>query len=58
MNYIQLKFFLSFNFFFFFFLVTPRGLWILIPWSGVEPGPSAVTAQIPIHWTTGEFPQF
>ena len=30
---------------------------ILVPRPGIEPGPSAVKAQNPNHWTTREFPQ-
>ena len=29
---------------------------ILVPLSGIEPGPSAVRAQSPNHWTAREFP--
>ena len=29
---------------------------ILVPWPGIKPGPSAVRAQSPNHWTTREFP--
>ena len=29
---------------------------ILVPQSGFEPGPSAVRACSPNHWTAGEFP--
>ena len=29
---------------------------ILVPQPGIEPRPLAVTAQIPTHWTTREFP--
>ena len=29
----------------------------LVPWPGVEPGPMAVKAPSPNHWTTREFPQ-
>ena len=29
---------------------------ILVPWPGIEPGPLAVEAQSPNHWTTREFP--
>ena len=31
---------------------------ILVPQSGIEPGPRAVKAQSPNHWTTREFPYF
>ena len=30
---------------------------ILVPRSGIEPGPSAVKAQSPNHWTAREFPK-
>ena len=29
---------------------------ILVPWPGIEPGPSAVKAQSPSHWSAREFP--
>ena len=29
---------------------------ILVPWPGIEPGPSAVKEPSPNHWTTREFP--
>ena len=29
---------------------------ILVPQAGIEPGPLAVEAQSPNHWTAGEFP--
>ena len=29
---------------------------ILVPWSGIEPGPSAVKVWSPNHWTAKEFP--
>ena len=29
---------------------------ILVPWPGIEPGPSAVKAPSPNHWTAREFP--
>ena len=31
---------------------------ILVPWPGIEPGPSAERAQSPNHWTTREVPQY
>ena len=30
--------------------------WILVPWPGIEPGPSAVKAQSPNYWFAREFP--
>ena len=38
-----------------FFLATLCGLWILVPQPGIEPGPLAVKAPSPNHWTTREF---
>ena len=35
---------------------SPRG--ILVPRPGIEPGPPAVEAWSPNHWTAGEFPMF
>ena len=32
------------------------GMWDLVPWPGLEPGPSALGAQILSHWTTKEVP--
>ena len=29
---------------------------ILVPWPGIEPGPSPVKVQGPNHWTAMEFP--
>ena len=46
-------------FFFFFFFFSFFGLaacGILVPWPGTEPGPSAVKAPSPDHWTAREFP--
>ena len=31
---------------------------ILVPWPGIKPGPSAVRAWSPSHWTVREFPQW
>ena len=31
---------------------------ILVPRPGIEPGPSAVKAQSPNHWTAREFPKY
>ena len=31
---------------------------ILVPWPGIKPGPPAVEAWSPNHWTTREFPVF
>ena len=42
--------------FFFFFLPHCMACRILVPWSGIEPGPSAVKVWSPNHWTTREFP--
>ena len=44
--------------FLFLFGAEPCGLWGLSPQPGVEPGPSAVKAWSPSHWTTREFPLF
>ena len=48
---------------FFFFAVCLFVFWpchmackILVPWPGIEPGPSTVSVWSPIHWTTREFP--
>ena len=30
------------------------GMWDLVPWLGIEPGPPALGAQSPSHWTTRE----
>ena len=38
-----------------FFLAARR---ILVPWPGIEPGPSAVQAPSPNRWTAREFPRF
>ena len=45
-----------FFFFFFFFRLYRRACGILVPWSGIEPSPSAIKAQSLNHWTPGEFP--
>ena len=29
-------------------------MWDLVPWSGIEPGPTALGAQSLSHWTTRE----
>ena len=42
---------------FFFFWPYWEACGILVPWPGIEPGPSAVKAQSPKHWTTREFPE-
>ena len=48
--------FLSFfNFFFFGYTSGPSG--ILVPWTGIEPMPSAVEIQSPNHWITRELPR-
>ena len=44
----------SLSLFFWLLHVTCR---ILVPWSGIEPGPRAVKALSPNHWTTREFPR-
>ena len=47
------------NFYFtFFFWLHNVANGILVPWPGIEPGPSAVKAWIPNHSTTREFPNF
>ena len=33
------------------------GMWDLVPWSGMEPGPLALGAQSLSHWTTRGVPQ-
>ena len=33
------------------------GMWYLIPWLGIEPGPPASRAQSLSHWTTREVPR-
>ena len=46
------------NFFsFFFFWSHCAACGNLVPWPGIEPGPRAVKAQSPNHWTTREFPR-
>ena len=49
-------FFLSFSFYFF-FVRRHAACRISVPRPGIEPGPSAVKAQSPNHWATGEFPE-
>ena len=42
--------------FFFFFLATLHYLWdLIVPWSELEPAPSAVKTLSPNHWTNREF---
>ena len=41
---------------FFFFCLHRGACGILVPWSGIEPSPSAIKAQSLNHWTPGEFP--
>ena len=33
------------------------GMWDLVPWPGIEPGPPALGAQSLSHWTTREAPE-
>ena len=33
------------------------GMWDLVPWPGIEPGPPALGAQSLSHWTTREVPR-
>ena len=40
---------------FLFFLPCCMTCGILVPWPGIEPGPSAVRVQSPNHWTAREF---
>ena len=40
----------------FFFWLSHEACGILVPWPGIEPGPPAVEAQSPNHWTSREFP--
>ena len=40
---------------FLFFLPSCVTCGILVPWPGIEPGPSAVRVQSPNHWTAREF---
>ena len=43
-----------------FFLSAPGlnlGLWDLVPWPGIEPGPPALEVQNLSHWTTKEVPR-
>ena len=55
MEFFYFIIFLNFIYFFFFWpLCTACG--ILIPQAGIEPGPLAVKAPSPNHWTTREFP--
>ena len=42
----------------FFFLAAPLSLWSLVPQPGIEPGPPAVVAWSPNHWTARKFPFF
>ena len=44
-----------FPFFSFFILLHHTACGILVPWPGFEPGPSAVKAQSPSHWSAREF---
>ena len=34
------------------------GVWDLVPWLGIEPGPHAMRTQSLSHWTTREVPNF
>ena len=43
-------------FFFFFFWPRCTACRILVPRPGIEPGPPAVEAPSPNHWTAREFP--
>ena len=45
-----------FYFFIFIFWLRCAACGIIVPWPGIEPGPSAVRARSPNHWTTREFP--
>ena len=47
---------LSVHCLFFFFLAAQCACGILVPQPGIEPRPSAMKAQSPNHWTTGDFP--
>ena len=38
------------------FLATLCGLWILVPWLGIELGPPHVKVPSPNHWTASRFP--
>ena len=40
----------------FFFFPRHSACGILVPWTGIEPGPSAVKAWSPNHWTARKFP--
>ena len=53
-NLIRILFFSFFLSFFWLHCVARR---ILVPRPGIEPGPSAVKAWTPNHWTAREFPQ-
>ena len=46
----------SSSFIFFLFWSHLMACGILVPWSGIEPAPSAVNTQSPNHWTAREFP--
>ena len=56
MCFSKMMLFLSFFLSFFFFGLTACG--ILVPQPGTEPGPSAVKAQSPKHWTAREFQDY
>ena len=43
---------------FFFFWPHHAAFGIVVPWPGIKPGPPAVEARSPNHWTAREFPQF
>lgn len=48
--------FFFYSFFVFFFWLYRATCGILVPQSGIEPGPPVVEAQSPSCWTTREFP--
>ena len=53
----EISYFLISNMYYsFFFWPCQAACGILVPRPGIEPGPSAVKAPCPNHWTTREFP--
>ena len=37
-------------------LFLSHGMWDLVPWPGMEPGPPALGVWSPSHWTSGQSP--
>ena len=56
-NIVYIHIYIFFFFFFFHFWVALHGLWILVPYTGIEPVPSAVKAWCCNYCVAREFPK-